>query len=380
MPWEQPDVPEDPDEIIQRILDGLAERMPGWEPVPGAPEVALAEELGYEMAVLGQLTRIGLEVAVAGFGETAFGFPAYLGATADLQTNVTVTAAGATVPAGLTVVGINDNGDEVAFEVLADVVAGATTVPVEFTAIDEGLAGNGVPAGPLTMVTATTSVLDVVATAASANGADPEAIGDYLTRLVDYLGTLRPGGVNAADMAALARSVPGVHRALAVDLYDPATPGVPTERTVTVLPIDENNAPVSTVVANQVQSTLDAAREVNFIVHVAEPTYTAIDIAYTAVAEAGADPAIVQASVTGAIADWLAAFGATANDPQAWEPTTTVRHLDLARVAGSATGVAYLASLTINGASADLELAGVAPLPAPLDALVSPSTITGTVT
>ena len=379
MPWEQPDVPEDPDEIIQRILDGLAERMPGWEPVPGAPEVALAEELGYEMAVLGQLTRIGLEVAVAGFGETAFGFPAYLGATADLQTNVTVTAAGATIPAGLTVVGINDNGDEVAFEVLADVVAGATTVPVEFTAIDEGLAGNGVPAGPLTMVTATTSVVDVVATATSANGADPEAIGDYLTRLVDYLGTLRPGGVNAADMAALARSVPGVHRALAVDLYDPADPGTQTERTVTVFPIDENNAPVPTAVAAQVQSTLDAAREVNFIVHVAEPTYTAVDVAFTAVAEAGADPVVVQTSVTGAIADWLAAFGATADDPQAWEPTTTVRLLDLARVAGSATGVAYLASLTLNGASADLELTGVAPLPAPLDDPTDPSTITGTV-
>lgn len=379
MPWEQPDIPEDPDEIIQRILDGLAERMPGWEPIPGAPEVALAEELGYEMAVLGQLTRIGLEVAIAGFGETAFGFPAYLGATADLQAEVTVTAAGATIPAGLTVVGINDNGDEVAFELADDVVAETTTVPVELTAVDEGLAGNGVPAGPLTMVTATTSVVDVAATATSANGADPEIIDDYLTRLVDYLGTLRPGGVNAADMAALARSVPGVHRALAVDLYDPADPGTQTERTVTVFPIDENNAPVPTAVAAQVQSTLDAAREVNFIVHVAEPTYTAVDVAFTAVAEAGADPIVVQTSVTGAIADWLAAFGATADDPQAWEPTTTVRLLDLARVAGSATGVAYLASLTLNGASADLELTGVAPLPAPLDDPTDPSTITGTV-
>lgn len=379
MPWEQPDIPEDPDEIIQRILDGLAERMPGWEPIPGAPEVALAEELGYEMAVLGQLTRIGLEVAIAGFGETAFGFPAYLGATADLQAEVTVTAAGATIPAGLTVVGINDNGDEVAFELADDVVAETTTVPVELTAVDEGLAGNGVPVGPLTMVTATTSVVDVAATATSANGADPEVIDDYLTRLVDYLGTLRPGGVNAADMAALARSVPGVHRALAVDLYDPADPGTQTERTVTVFPIDENNAPVPTAVAAQVQSTLDAAREVNFIVHVAEPTYTAVDVAFTAVAEAGADPVVVQTSVTGAIADWLAAFGATADDPQAWEPTTTVRLLDLARVAGSATGVAYLASLTLNGASANLELTGVAPLPAPLDDPTDPSTITGTV-
>lgn len=377
MPWERPDIPEDPDEVIQSILDGIADRLPGWEAVDGAPEVAVAEEVGFEIAALGQLTRIGLEIAVAGFGETAFGFPAYLGATADITVDVTVADTGVTIPAGLTVVGVNDNGDEVAFELAEDVVADALTESLTFSAVDEGLTGNGVPAGPLTVVTATTSVVDAVATSPSANGADPESLTDYLTRLVDYLGTLRPGGVNAADMAALARSVPGVHRALAVDLYDPANPGVDSERTVTVFPIDEDNAPVSAPVAAQVQATLEAAREVNFLVYVDEPTYTPVDIAYTAVAETDADPVLVEASINGAIVDWLAGFGSTAEDPQAWEPVTTLRLLDLARVAGSADGVAYLATLTINGAAADLELAGVAPLPASLTDPTDPSTITG---
>ena len=379
MPWERPAISEDPDEVIQSILDGLGDRLPGWEPVDGAVEVAVAEEVGYKISALGQLTRIGLEIAIAGLGETAFGFPAYLGATADLPVEVTVTAAGVTIPAGLTVVGVNDNGDEVAFEVLDDVVATDTTMALTLAATDEGLAGNGVPAGPLTVVTATTDVVDVTATGASANGADPEELEDYLTRLRDYLGTLRPGGVNAADMAALARSVPGVHRALAVDLYDPTDPGTPAERTVTVFPIDEDNAPVSEPVADQVLATLEAAREVNFVVHVAEPTYTAVDIAYTAVAESGADPEVVEASVSGAIAEWLAAFGSTTDDPQAWQPTTTLRRLELARVAGSAPGVAYLADLTIDGAEADVELDGVAALPAALDDPTAPSTITGTV-
>lgn len=379
MPWERPDIPEDPDEIIQSLLDGLGERLPGWEPVDGAVEVALAEEFGFEIATLGQLTRIGLEVAVAGFGETAFGFPAYLGATADLEVDITVTEVGVTIPAGLTVVGVNDNGDEVAFEVVDDIVADATTVAATLAATDEGIAGNGVPAGPLTVVTATTGVVDVVATATSANGADPESLTDYLTRLTDYLGTLRPGGVNAADMAALARSVPGVHRALAVDLYDPADPLVETERTVTVFPIDENNAAVAAPIAAQVLATLEAAREVNFQVYVEAPTYTPVDIAYTAVAETDADPALVEAAVNGAIADYLAGFGSTSDDPQAWVPTTTVRLLELARVAGSADGVAYLSTLTIDGAAADLELTGVAPLPAPLDDPTDPSTITGSV-
>lgn len=379
MPWEQPEIPEDPDEIIQSMLDGIAARQDGWEPVPGSLDVALAEEIAYEAALLNQRTRISQELAIAGLGETAFGFPAYLGATADVEVALTVTEAGVTVPAGLTVVGINDNGDEVAFELPDDVVADDVVVTAAFTAVDEGVAGNGVPAGPLTVVTATTMVVDAAALVASANGADPEELLDYLARLTDYLGTLRPGGVNAADMSALARSVPGVHRALAVDLYDPANPDTPAERTVTVFPIGEDNAPVPGPVADQVQATLEAAREANFVVHVAEPTYTPVHVSYTAVAETGADPEIVAASVKGAVADWLAAFGATTDDPQAWAPTTAVRLLELARVAGSADGVAYLSELTINGAAADLQLAGVAALPAPLDDPDEPSTITGTV-
>ena len=57
----------------------------------------------------------------------------------------------------------------------------------------------------------------------------------------------------------------------------------------------------------------------------------------------------------------------------------TLRRLELARVAGSAPGVAYLAELTIDGAETDLELDGVAALPAALDDPTDPSTITGTV-
>lgn len=166
---------------------------------------------------------------------------------------------------------------------------------------------------------------------------------------------------------------------MAVDLYDPATPGVPAERTVTVFPIDEHNAPVSPLVAAQVQAILEQAREVNFVVHVAAPSYTPVEIVYEAIAETGQDPEVVRAGINGALADWLGAFGSTTDDPQAWNPVSTIRLLELARIAGGATGVAYLASLTINGAAADLELEGVAPLPAPLDDDTDPSTITGTV-
>ena len=65
---------------------------------------------------------------------------------------------------------------------------------------------------------------------------------------------------------------------------------------------------------------------------------------------------------------------------QAWTGENTVRYLEAARVAGSAAGVAFISSLTINGAAADFVLPGVAPLPASPTDLLDPSTCTGTVT
>lgn len=379
MPFDPPELETDEDAVTDRILDGLADRLPGWEPVEGAPEVALAEELGREIATVNQTALDGLAYMLAGIGETAFGIPTYEGVPAQIEVDITVTEVGAVIPAGFAVAGFTINDDEVAFELEDTVVAATETVTLTMTAVTVGDIGNGVPDGPLTIITATTSVVDVVATNPSSNGADPEPIDVYLDRLVDYLATLRPGGVRADDLASLARTVPGVHRALAIDLYDPADPENPAERTATVFPIDDAGDPVAAPVAAQLQQVLEDAREVNFIVHVDEPTYTSVAIAYEAVAETGADPVEVEAEVDAAIGGWLSTWGASAADPQAWQAKNTVRLLELSQVAGSAPGVAYLASLTINGVAADVALPGVAALPKPVTAEVDPSTITGNV-
>lgn len=52
MPWEPLPLETDPDAVTARILAGLAARMPGWTAYEGAPEVALAEEVGRETALL----------------------------------------------------------------------------------------------------------------------------------------------------------------------------------------------------------------------------------------------------------------------------------------------------------------------------------------
>ncbi|NGZ99388.1 hypothetical protein G5V59_00170 [Nocardioides sp. W3-2-3] len=146
-PSTRPELDTDEDAVTERILTGLTTRLDGWEAYEGAPEVALAEEIGREAAVLNQSMIDVLDLAVAGMGETAFGFPAYQGALATIPVSIDVNATGTIIPAGFTVYGINDNGDEIAFVLLEDVGAPTPTVAATMTATESGDFSNGIPAG-----------------------------------------------------------------------------------------------------------------------------------------------------------------------------------------------------------------------------------------
>src|SRR5213592_391038 len=112
MAWEQPDLDTDPDAVTERILENMRGRMPGWEPVEGAPEVALAEEIGRETAGTNELAATSLNLAWASVGETIYEVLPYqpLPATLpDVQIDFTPVAPGpagladSTIPAGFTI-------------------------------------------------------------------------------------------------------------------------------------------------------------------------------------------------------------------------------------------------------------------------------------
>lgn len=379
MTWEDLPVETNPDAVTDRILDGLVATIPGLVLSEGDPLVALSEEIGRETAITSARMQDSVRLAVAGIGATVFGVQPELGQFATLVADVETTP-GATIPAGWQVIADNPDGRPFTFSVGDSVTTDATITSVVFTAVELGQAANGVAIGAtLTPVTATLGVVAATVTVASTGGADPESMPDYLDRLLNHIATLRFGGVRAADMAALARSVPGVDRALGIDLYDPAQPGVVVERTVTVVPIDVDNQPVSPQIGDAVQAKLEAAREVNFIIHVAEPTYTPVHITYTAVTETNVSLIETEARINEALTEYLTNWGRSPTDAHAWVSEPTVRFFDVARIAGSAEGVAYLSSITINGATDDVILTGVAALPKPLVG-PDPSTITGSVT
>ena len=391
-PWQQLPLATDPTAVIADILARLVATLNpgrdpgGWSPREGALEVAIAEEFAAAAARVNAAVVAAADSYTAGVGVSTFRLAPILGQAATLPATATTTGAGSVIPAGFTVVATTDDGDEVAYVLPAQETTAAAEHPVTLVARDVGAFANGVPPGPLQLVDASASVVAVTATAESSGGVDTETQERYLDRLVDYVQVLRPGAVRATDAAILARNTPGVQRALAVDLYDAQTNTANAERTVSVYPVDADGAPVPAATATALRTALEAVREVNFVFRVAAPTYTKVAVTFSAVADLGYDPEVVDANVVAAVTAYLspARWGGGRNLPSgevptSWEAQGTVRVLDLVRVAANADGVAHVEDLLLNGVFGDVALAGRAALPAPVGTGPNNSTISGTV-
>jgi hypothetical protein len=143
------------------------------------------------------------------------------------------------------------------------------------------------------------------------------------------------------------------------------------ERMIAVALVDAAGNAASSAVKNAVQASLDAQREVNFVVNVIDPSYALIDVTFTITAFEGFDPAAVVDAAEAAVTAFLdpASWGlAPTRDLHSWINNTSVRQLDLAAIIKNTPGVAFITSLQlrISGgtlATTDVALPGAAPLP-----------------
>ena len=395
----------DANAVIGRILDAMAALMPGWSASDGDPGVVLAYAFGAELFRLAQIAANAGTAGVLGFA-AALGYTPRAAVTASLQ-GVRLHVAyrldvdPATVSSVSQVVseparGFTIQVGDASFATTADVAelveltwdAGMSqwvgAVTVDMAGLTPGTAGN-MPAGaPVTILTATGRVYAVELTEPGVGGVDAQSTAEFLAEFVTHMRLLRVGGVTVADMAALALSVPGVQRALGIDLLDPSAPGVQTPRACTVIAVDAAGQAVTGAVADALLAALQAAREVNFLVFLAPPVYTPIDITMTVRAADGVDAATAHDAAAAAVAEVIdpatwgttktvdAATGAVSLDAASWTERTDVTTWNVAAAVDALPQIAEVLAITVTGTP----LAGPGALPAPVGAGGSTITVT----
>lgn len=385
--------------------DYLSEGIPGWTPRPGNVESVLLEANGQISAELVDQVAQVPPVVFAYYGDWLLGItlreatPAVATVTLTFDAGATVT-----VPAGSMLAAPNPDGETYAFQTDADVRSDAVTKATTVQALEAGASANGC-AGPCVLIDSIAGVATVTMTTAAYNGADEEDGDAYLDRLADALTILAPRPILPQDFATMARQVPGVGRALALDLYQPGTadniaagqPGgpltvegtpvnagaglTPVARCVTTAVTGPDGAPPTQALMHSVWLLLDGTREVNFLAYVIPPTYTKIDVKATVVRYPGYLDAEVKAATEDMMRTWLnpARWGAeTVGEETGWSLMKSARIYEAVDFLNRAAGVHYVTSvqLALHGGAygnVDIALPGAVPLPLVGDLVITVS-------
>lgn len=371
-------IPVDPDELEAQAYETIQAQFPDWEPAEGNLDVRIIKAFALICATIGEDATDANDTIFRYFGSELAGLPPLEASAATGETTwVLIDTDGHTIPAG-TVVGV-DNGERlIEFQTVSDTViapAADTATGVDVVAVEAGEDGNDLT-GDATLIDQLDYVNTVTLTTTTSGGVDEETDEDYLNRLVELLRLLTPRPILPEDFSVLAKTVAGVGRATAINGYNPADSTYDNERMITVAVADEDGAALSNPVKTAVDEYLTEQREVNFVVHVIDPTSNTIDVTFTAVAWTNWDPAEVETAAEAAVADYLspATWGRSQEgDDSQWNNKTVVRYLELAGVLENVSGLDYVTALTIEGGTSDVTMTGVAPLP-------TPGTISGTVT
>lgn len=252
-----------------------------------------------------------------------------------------------------------------------------TTAAGEVVLVAEtpGAAGSGLAAdSEVVPVDALAWVDTVTLTALTTGGVDAETDDEYLARWILLRELSHDSPVRAADSAKLLLAlIPGIGRALPLDLYDPVALTFGNEKYVTVAVADITGEPVAGALKTAATALLESKRLLGSVAPVVDPNYSTISVTVAFVTHPGFDVTSAQAAVVLALAAYLspATWGTPQGaDATSWTAKAFVRYLEVAAVVNGVEPVDEITSLTLGLAggamsTADVALAGVAPLTRP---------------
>lgn len=212
--------------LLDRVYAYIQARVPGWTPAEGNLDVWLSEAFTAEAAELADVASITPDSIFRYLGQSLYGVEPISATSATTTTTWTMTDDdGHTIPAG-TQVGIrNAAGELIPFYTINEVtvlptftVTGAGAVAI--AALNPGASGSDL-SGNVELIDILDFVSSIVTTSATTGGVDAETDAEYLNKLVARFKLLTITPVIPAEFAALAKTIPSVYRAVAIDLYNP---------------------------------------------------------------------------------------------------------------------------------------------------------------
>lgn len=379
--YQQYPISTDPVGELTNFIAELQSYWPNWEPNEGSLAYRVAAALTRMIAEGRDVGSLIPDEVFRRIGVELFQYPSIIAAPAVADTTWTMqdNAGYDPIPAG-TVVSFGS----IYFQTVDELVipSGETVfTPVGIVALDEGSAGNnlGGPGAPLTLEEPYEYVASVTLNSATANGEDLEPIAVYLSRLREYLTLLTPRAITTQNLATLARTVPGVERALAIKGYNPTDDTENNEGMATVAVVDRVGGVVPTPTKDLVYTTLmgPGDRLINSEIFIVDPTHTPVDVTGAAVAYPGVDPAIAKAQADDAIA---ALFDPNmwgqrqSGETREWYMKRAVRRSDIIGALEALETIDYVDEdalmIGLDGgtpANENVDLPGIAPLPTPGD-------------
>jgi hypothetical protein len=374
----------DPAALAEQAFEYLENTISGFEAAPGNLETLVIEAISEEAALAADVASGATDAVFRAFGPLA-GIPSLEATSATATATFTAgDTVGHPIPANTTI-GLRDaDGELRAFIVPTDgaIPAASASVALQVIALDEGAITNDL-SGTAELINVPTYITGVTVAAPSSGGSDAEPDDVFLGRLAETLTLASPRPILPDDFAVLARTIPGVYRATAVDGLKPSSSSgaipVPSgaestgnARTITVAVADVNGATVGSGVRTAVSAFLTSEREVNFLVYVVDALYQAVAVTATVKAWPGNDLPTVKADTEAAIRAFLSSAtwaGGPTSDPAVWLNEPTVKLGMLYDAIGDVASVRYVSSLTFgpSGGSigtADVDLAGGSARPA----------------
>jgi hypothetical protein len=368
----------DPNEVEEQIYEELRDRFPEYEPAEGNLDVWIIRALSVRISELNETAIDVADEIFVTYGQLRGVFRFEAAEAVAESTWTMIDDAGYTIAEGTEVTIARSGNDLVGFQVVEDVVIpqGETTGTVSLIAIEPGADANSL-SGAAELVDALIFVDSIAIVGSTEGGVDDEPLDEYLERLRRRLEISTETPILPRDFELIALTFhPFVGRAVSRDGYDPEEETDENERMIALAVTDDEGEPLTEGEREQVQTTLENLREVNFVVHVIDADYTEINVEFDFEPFSGFDKTDVRNSVEEELTRYFspARWGLPEFNAGDYAPTdsflSTVRYLEVASAIDRVPGVDYVTTLNIAAdgdtlGTADIELAGAVPLTRP---------------